>query len=312
MKQVAEEFNIAELFNQFNKSRYPDKVVLFDRHFGLIPFDFPSFDISLSWYLDPAQLNTLTDILNIERRELRSLYRKAIPIGKKIYRFSVLPVYIPERKFLNEYVLDKFLNEKHKIKSDTLRQLSEAPSKKIYLEEKIAAITHWLDWVPKSLKTNPSSIQAKFLQIFYNGILAANSGKVSTLTIRRKFVELYLYAQGLLMMDYLNYLSSIYEAMVPGNSVQPLPLRLKLVALHELGVLDLIRSRFDLESNEHGLEIIATIVSLITSEHTANYNEVYRTLSILGTGHPKDCLTESNLRYILNKFGTIANSRPAH
>lgn len=309
MNMEADELDVGELYVAFSRSTYPEKVLLFEKHFCLIPFTFPSFDISISWYLVPEQLVSLLDILNVERRELHSLYRRSVVYGGKSYEFSILPIYIPERKFLNEYLLDRFLAIKKNILSSTDEELSMSSSPIVYLEERIATISHSLDWIPRELNKSPLSVQTKFLQIFYNGMMAAQGGNTTNLKIRRKFVEIYLYAQGLLIGDYFNYLTSIYASRVSTYSLNPLPLKLKLVLLHELGILDHLKNRFAADKNTSGPSSLASVISLLTSEHTINYNEVFRHLSVLGTGHPKDSLTNTNKKFVAQKLSGISPDR---
>lgn len=298
MQQAEQETDIASLFNRFRASRYPDKVHLYDRQFGLIPFAFPHFDIHLSWYMNAQLLKELIDILRTERRALHTLYIKTVGTADGSYRFDVVPVYIPERKFLNEFILQKFRKEKRAIQALAETTISSSSSPQHFLEEQIAIITRHLEWIPTALSCNVYSEQTKFLQIFYNGVVAVKSGQAATTNVRRKFVELYLYAQGQLMMEHLSFLTERYSTLAIRDSAGPLSLRLKLVMLHQLGIIEMLRQKLRLDNDASGLIILSNIIALLTAETTLNRPEVFRYLSLLGTSHAGDLLTLENINMV--------------
>jgi hypothetical protein len=107
------------------------------------------------------------------------------------------------------------------------------------------------------------------MSVFYKGFFEAFTNRVNLPGKKRKFIELYLYAQGII---YANYLSSLKTALTlsyntAGSHKRPqLDLQGKLALMEDLEIIDLIKKKFagmDPVSLENKM---AEIICLITGE----------------------------------------------
>ena len=204
------------IHSSFVQENYRSRLALFDQLFGLIPFKFPEFDPKISWYSDTDAFDNLVFLFSDERSKGRSLFERKIEAADEHLHFQVFPVQKTERNAFHDFVLNKFISEKTSIEKKAELQLSCIPNVQEEIKAKMNVIEKTLQWMFTTLKKNSPSLKNKFLQIVYNGTLASGVELNSRFNMRRKFIELYLYTQGLLIADHYYWLLQKYHAAKKG------------------------------------------------------------------------------------------------
>lgn len=105
----------------------------------------------------------------------------------------------------------------------------------------------------------------------------------------------------------LDYLRSQVALEIPVEDDKDMPekieeLNLKLVMLHELGILDMIKKRIP----QNTLPNLARFLTVILNEDPSNWRDVFKKLKNLNLENEKDLLTELNLNKayeIISVFG---------
>ena len=113
------------------------------------------------------------------------------------------------------------------------------------------------------------SFRLQCMSVFYRGFYDAFTRHLHGPGKKRKFIELYLYAQG---MIYADFISSLKTAMRKASHPEemktqaPLDLAGKIYLLHELGVLDFLTDRYLNSGNGQPDINLAELISRITGE----------------------------------------------
>ena len=142
-------------------------------------------------------------------------------------------------------------------------------------------------------------MRVKFLRVFYNGFLAFNQGHDDIKTIRRKFLELFLYSQGLLLAEHWNDLQKKLEKSQNKRvSRKKLSLPLKIVMLHELGIIDALQTRFKQNQIDGFHNQLANLICLITSENPKNHHSIVEYITSLSSDTSADLLSADNISII--------------
>jgi hypothetical protein len=175
------------------------------------------------------------------------------------------------------------------------KELHNAPDKVKFLEGRVEQFTSLINWTRQLLlKADDTSLRAKFLHIFYSGYLAYQYGNDKVLTNRRKYTELYLYSQGLLLAEHISELQKKLEKSNSNTDTHLLSLPLKIVLLHELGIINSLKARYEKNNAAGYNHQLAKLVCLLTSESPKNYSSVLSLITSLESGTSSDLLTSVN------------------
>lgn len=294
-------------FEAFKNADYKTKVVLFDRYFGIIPFQFPDFDIEAKWYNNTSSQLNLFSIFREDSRNL-NIYEKTIPCGNEILRFDIKPAGPKDRIVLNEYLLSLFLSKRSQLEAVFEMNLEQAPNKVEFLENRLDGIANIVNWAKFSLENqDPFELRVKFLRIFYNGYLAFSINTDNGLNQRRRFVELFLFSQGMMLAEHYHLLQIRLSALKnPRLSKRSLSLPLKIVLLQRLGIIELLERGIRSSHIDAFQNRLADLICLIISEQNQNQGLILQHLLSLSSGTSKDLLTEENLKVVdeeLEKLG---------
>ncbi|HMC87649.1 MAG TPA: hypothetical protein VKI61_19135, partial [Chitinophagaceae bacterium] len=166
----------------------------------------------------------------------------------------------------SSFILSRFLSRKP-IFEEWIRQIIsiEKPIE-IFLDEANGMVNH----IENCLQNEyDKSFKLQCMSVFYRGYYDAFTKRVNGPGKKRKFIELYLYSQGII---YANYVSSLRTAFK--NSRNPVDLQKpalldlagKMALLNELGILDYLKKKYE------GLEAVslenklAEMITLIMGE----------------------------------------------
>ncbi|OJW30594.1 MAG: hypothetical protein BGO54_21925 [Sphingobacteriales bacterium 46-32] len=287
------------LLEEFRNLDYQGKVRLFDKEFGIVPFEFPEYDIEASWYRNELKTSQFIDIFHQDSRD-NNLLQKNFQIEKEMLSFDIRPLSKLERIYLNQYILQKFLDARQTINDQVKRDIEVATDEIKYLEARIDTLVTVVNWTKYTLEQpGKSSFRIKFLTIFYNGFKAYNYGNDKMITIRRKFLELFLYAQGLLLAEHLGDLQKTLEKYRDEKETKnELSLPLKIVLLKELGIIETLKQKFKQRHIEGYHNQLADLICLITSENRKNHQSVLDYVTALDTGTSTDLLNPANVKTI--------------
>ena len=107
------------------------------------------------------------------------------------------------------------------------------------------------------------------MSVFYRGFYDAFTRHLNGPGKKRKFIELYLYAQGMIYADFISSLkTAIRKSNDPEDPKTPVPLDLegKMNLMHELGILDFLIDRYLNPENELSDFNLAEAIIRITGE----------------------------------------------
>lgn len=217
------EENIIRLHQEFKQLRtYKEKVEFFDQHFGCLTHAYPEFDPELKFLFQQEEFDAITDLFEKERRKAIIL-NKRYEIDGKMYLFNATPVN-SNTVILNDYILYRFINNDKQFKS----QLHEAELKSATNQPQI-----WEAWVNalnkiESIDNKLSGgeergLRYRFMNVFINGYRDKEQGLLKKFFNRKKFIELYLYAQGVLFRQYfqqINHLCDFSDSAVQREPLQ--------------------------------------------------------------------------------------------
>jgi hypothetical protein len=244
--------------------KYADKLVLFDRLFGIIPMPFPDFDPKLHFFFRKENTEELETLFKKERNN-PSLAEKRFVFGES-YVFNIKPAN-SNSAFYSSFILTRFLSRRPVFEDLIRRQKSDGKTVELLLDEANGLINK----IEFSLQNEyDKSFRLQCMSVFYKGFFEAFTNRVNLPGKKRKFIELYLYAQGII---YANYISSLKTALTLSHNPAGFPrrpqldLQGKLALMDDLEIIDLIKKKFagmDPVSLENKM---AEIICLITGEY---------------------------------------------
>jgi len=194
--------------------RYMEKLLFFDLHFEIIPFSFPAFDPELKFFFEKEKTASLTAIYKKERNN-PSLTEKKFSFDI-VYRFSIKPVN-SNTSVYSTYILSKFLSgapDYRELINQREERISANNSGTKPLLNEANGILNQVEF--KLQNEYDKSLMHHYMAIFYKGFYDAYSKQVVFPVKKRKFIELYLYAQGILYEKYLKAVRKHY-AKSDGN-----------------------------------------------------------------------------------------------
>lgn len=209
-----DEENIVNLHLEFKQLRtYKERLEIFDRHFGCFAHPYPEFDPELKFLFEQREFAAITELFEKERRKAIILDRR-YEIDGKLYIFSATAIN-SNTGTLNDYILYSFINnDKHfrSIVAD-LEKRSETNEQQIR-NDWLAALNR-IDSLENKLAVEERGLRYRFMNVFINGYRDKEKGLLKSFSTRKKFIELYLYAQGVLFRQYLQQLNDFCNFTSP-------------------------------------------------------------------------------------------------
>ena len=264
MTQCYSENQIRSLYSEFKSlKKYVEKLAFFDRWFGIIPFDFPEFDPQLRFFFEREKTEELADIFKKERNNPGLTLKKFH--YEEIIAFNIKPANSNSSVY-SHFILSCFLSRKPSFE-EWIKQNKSADKAVADLLDEANTMVNSIEIYLQN--EYDKSFKLQCMSVFYRGFYDAFTRHLNGPGKKRKFIELYLYAQG---MIYADFISSLKTAMRKASHPEdlktqpPLDLAGKMYLMHELGILDFLMDRF--LNSESGLADInlAETISRITGE----------------------------------------------
>jgi hypothetical protein len=279
--------------------KYADKLALFDRLFGIIPMPFPDFDPQLSFFFQRENTEELETLFRKERNN-PSLAEKRF-VFADTFVFNIKPANSNSALY-SGFILTRFLSRRPIFEDLIRRQKTEGKPVEVLLDEANGLI----NIIEYSLQNEyDKSFRLQCMSVFFKGFFEAFTNRVNLPGKKRKFIELYLYAQGII---YANYIGSLKTALTlslnpVGSQNHPqldLPGKLELMA--DLEIIDLIKKKYagmDPVSLENKL---AEVICLITGEYPEQKELILRLIrkgqSVIGNSKRwQSPISETALRW---------------
>jgi len=267
------ENQIRNLHAEFKSlKKYVEKLAFFDRCFGIIPFAFPDFDPLLKFFFQNEKTEELIDIFKKERNNPGLTEKKFF--YDENFTFNIKPANSNSSAY-SHFILSCFLLRKPAFEEWIRQHKSAEITLEILLDEANGMVNH----IENHLQNDyDKSFKLQCMSVFYRGYYDAFTRHTNGPGKKRKFIELYLYAQGMIYADYISSLKT--EMKKSGDAVdlqKPVLLDLagKLALLNKLGILDFLKKKYvGLESEN---ELVETI-SLITGESLEKKEMILLTL----------------------------------
>jgi hypothetical protein len=240
-----------------------DKLAFFDRTFGIIPFDFPDFDPHLRFFFERERTEELADIFKKERNNPGLTIKKFQ--YQDVLTFNIKPANSNSSAY-SHFILSCFLDRKPSFDQWIKQNISADKSVEDLLDEANRTVNNIEMYLQNEYD---KSFKLQCMSVFYKGFYDAFTRHSNGPGKKRKFIELYLYAQGII---YAEFISSLKIAMRKTRHPEdfttqsPLDLAGKLNLMRELGILDFLKEK--LLNSGSGLPDIrlAETISLITGE----------------------------------------------
>ncbi len=255
--------------------KYADKLIFFDHLFGIIPFPFPAFDPELAFLFQKENAGELADIYKKERNN-RSLTEKKFSY-REDYIFNIRPANSNSAVYSN-YILSSFLLRAPEF-TEWINQKKTADKPVGYLLDQANACINDIEYRLQCNQDKSFSLQC--MAVFYKGFYDAFSNRVYGPGKKRKFIELYLYAQGIIYANYISFLKiAFHQDRYPADNELPghLDFSGQLNLLQELGVVDFLKSKYAELDNQVLENKLAEIICLITGENTDQKKKVFQML----------------------------------
>jgi hypothetical protein len=291
------ENQIRAFYSEFKgHKKYADKLALFDHLFGIIPVSFPEFDSRLGFFFEKEKTNELAEIYKNERNNPGLTERKFF-FGET-FVFNIKPANSNNAAYSN-YILSSFLS-RQPVFDEWIRQNKSDEHPVEFLLDEANGILNKIEYCLHN--EYDKSFRLQCMSIFYKGFYDAFSSHVNLPDKKRKFIELYLYAQGII---YSNYISSLKLAMQhPETSAELqvneyLDLQGKLDLMNELGIIDFLRTRYSGADDASFENKIAEILCRVTGEPPGQKDSIVKMiLSMKKQGQDRYPKTQS---YALQK-----------
>jgi len=250
--------------------KYGAKLAFFDRIFGIIPFSFPEFDPKLGFFFEKEKTEGLTAFYKMERNN-PNLTEKKFSFGET-FVFNIRPANSNSPAY-SSFILSRFLSRAPEF-DDWVQQKKTAGKPVELLLDEANGIINKIEY---SLQNEyDKSFKLQCMSVFYKGVYDAFRKKVALPGKKRKFIELYLYAHGIIYTHYIRFLKT--DLMKPLHPVDLpetpyLDFSGKLALLNEWGILDFLKRKFNRLDPFSFENKIAEFIRLITGECTEQ-NEI--------------------------------------
>jgi hypothetical protein len=299
--QFYSENQVRTLYAEFKGlKKYVDKLIFFDKLFGIIPFSFPDFDPQLRFIFQKEKTDELANIFKKERNN-PGLIEKKFFFGDNIV-FSIKPANSNSAAYSN-YILSSFLSRTPIFEEWIRRKKNLENPVEIILNE----ANGFINQIEFCLQNeHDKSFRLQCMSVFYKGFYDAFSNRVNLPDKKRKFIELYLYAQGIIYANYISSLkTALHNSLYPPDLQRPAHLDLseKLDLINELGILDFLKTRYAGMDSLSFENKIADILCLITGEYAEKKQSVLKFLS---------SLNRSNTNGFAKRQSSVVHSKLLH
>ena len=208
---------IKAIFTEFQSIKtYRGKLTFYDTHFLLILRAFPGFNNDLYTFFSDENMTLLIDRLNDERKTPFKTIQK-FTFDHIDYIFSIKPSYSNYAPF-NDYLLAKCLTRP----SPIARKSTSKKTTPSTLSEMIDT-AHEMARIYARNHPNHKTLPVQIVQVFCKGLSDFSERKKPVFTRKKKLLELYLYAQGLLFAQHSDTLRHPAENRSDGQSPFPFP-----------------------------------------------------------------------------------------
>lgn len=259
----------SEDYAAFSALGYQDRVRFFDKRFQVVPFPFPKADVECSWFTNEMRYNQLVEFLNSENGN-KNIYARAVRHRDGEAVFDVRPVSKAHRILFNQFVVAKFLAAKNDLAQQLSHEYKHAADPLLFLESRQARMLAVVDWAKLVLLEQKFSLRHQFLRVFFNGYLAYQNVNDELVKVRRRFVELFLHSQGLLLAAHLDDLACRIQMHKTDTEKKPMSLSQKIFLLQELGVIELLRKKIREDAESSGNDLLPELIGLICTDKPVN------------------------------------------
>lgn len=243
--------------------KYAAKLAFFDRSFGIIPFSFPEFDPGLGFFFQDKKTEELTAIFKMERNN-PGLTEKKFYFGET-FVFNIRPANSNSSVYSN-FILSRFLSRAPRF--DEWIEQKKSLSKPV--EQMLDEANGMINKIEcRLLYEYDKSFKLQCMSVFYKGFYDAFTKQANLPGKKRKFIELYLYAQGIIYAHYIRSLKAYFLKLadpVDLSASMYLDFSGKLALLNELGIIDFLKKKFSRLDPFSFENKIAEIIRLITGE----------------------------------------------
>lgn len=230
---------VSQLYQQFQVlTSYHEKIHFFDQHLGLLPFDPPPFDPALPWLVGSSPSFNLLDLFLLEVDRRKNFYKKTFTYEDQTFTFSVNPFSKNQRITLNQFILNKFLNGLVVWKRQVAKQATLLSVWEQQLDSANGLLTRIRELASEK---NEQAMHTKFLQVFLKGYVDKNMHE-QVVNRRKRFVELFLYAQGLLYSQYMEAVQKKILVLKGHQQVASPLLNQKLKVMEKLGLFSFLKT----------------------------------------------------------------------
>lgn len=236
------ENEVRNLYTEFRDlKKYTQKLSFFDRLFGIIPFSFPEFDPQLSYFFQKEKTQELAEIFKRERNNPGLTEKKFY--FDETYTFTIRPTNSNSALYSN-YILSSFL-ARPPILSEWISQKTSVDKPVAFFLEEANGILNHIEYLLQY--EHEKSFKLQCMSVFFRGYFDGFCNRVVGPGKKRKFTELYLYAQGIIYANYIRSLkSALQKSRMPVDLQGSMSLDLggKLALLNELGLIDFLKARY--------------------------------------------------------------------
>lgn len=247
--------------------RYVEKLMFFDLHFELIPFSFPAFDPELLFFFENEKIASLTAIYKGERNN-PALSEARFSFDAD-YRFCIKPTN-SNSSIYSTYILSKFLSAIPDFEKLIRQQESGIAVDNPYDRPVLEKANRIINQIEYKLKNEyDKSLTQHCMAVFFKGFTDSFAEQVTIPDKKRKFIELYLYAQGIL---YAKYLEAVRKHYVKSLAISCLPaipsshLQNKILLLRDSGAIDQFEKKYSNLGKEDIEYKMSALICLITGE----------------------------------------------
>ncbi|NLR59737.1 hypothetical protein HGH93_16625 [Chitinophaga polysaccharea] len=256
---------INELFLKFySVDKYEERLKFYDNHFNILPFTLPDFETNLFTFFSEDYLQQFENLLRIERKNSESL-QKTFFFEREHYTFSIKPGPAHYATF-NNYIISRFLQADTQLKQKIQQELALIGESKTPVKTMLASVNEMLVILKRKVSCdNRRRLNTQFALVFLKGLTDFSAHGMPVIAPKRKkIIELYLYAQGIMYGEYIQLL----KKNVPGQEEANIPFD-KISLLKELGVIEAIRRKYPFLNKADMDKKIEEIIYLVTGERMA-------------------------------------------
>lgn len=239
MLEYAQE-QIRNLYLEFSSiRRYADKLIFYDMHFDIIPFTFPPFQTDLYAFFSDKSIDALTNILHQERKSSYA-WEQVFSFENESYTFCIKP-WNDNHLLLKQFILNKIISGGPQPEEIINKRIKYSDHRGKVCAEMLEISRQMIKYLKyKTEHEFERNFKMQFITVFLKGVAdCQNDIDQMAINKKRKFIELYLYAQGILYGRYLNLLEKFSQL---AQRHDEFPQKLQL--LNELGIVDAIKRKY--------------------------------------------------------------------